>query len=190
MGPVFGNRDNFEGVGIFFDTYANSRQAHSFPFVMAMVGDGRTSYDNANDGQPNNVGSCEVDFRRKDIPTKGRITYYRESGTLTFQIQTVAWDQWDPCFTLYDVKLPPLSYLGFTAVTGEVHDNHDIISVTTSTMAKAGYSQKQANNNTPPPQKKTGVMWYLKFLAACGVFVALIMAFKLSKNSNGGSKHF
>ncbi len=27
MGPVFGNRDNFEGLGIFFDTYANSRQA-------------------------------------------------------------------------------------------------------------------------------------------------------------------
>lgn len=29
MGPVFGNRDNFEGLGIFFDTYANSRQAVS-----------------------------------------------------------------------------------------------------------------------------------------------------------------
>lgn len=26
-GPVFGNRDNFEGMGIFFDTYANARQS-------------------------------------------------------------------------------------------------------------------------------------------------------------------
>lgn len=36
-----------------------------------------------------------------------------------------------------DVKLPQISYLGFTAVTGEVHDNHDIISITTSTLSKA-----------------------------------------------------
>ncbi|KAF9973801.1 hypothetical protein BGZ73_002936, partial [Actinomortierella ambigua] len=27
MGPVFGSKDNFDGVGIFFDTYANSRQS-------------------------------------------------------------------------------------------------------------------------------------------------------------------
>jgi mannose-binding lectin 2 len=35
MGPVFGNKDEFEGLGIFFDTYANSRQSVSlflYPF--------------------------------------------------------------------------------------------------------------------------------------------------------------
>ncbi|KAF9112723.1 hypothetical protein BGX27_002898 [Mortierella sp. AM989] len=183
MGPVFGNRDNFEGLGIFFDTYANSRQSHSFPFVMAMLGDGRTSYDNANDGQSNSIGSCESDFRAKSVPTKARLSYYRESSTLTLKLQTKAWDQWEDCFTLTDVKLPPIVYLGFTAVTGEVHDNHDIISVTANTLTKGDFSVKR-NNNTPPPPKKTGVMWYLKFLAACAVFVALVMAFKMSKGSN------
>jgi mannose-binding lectin 2 len=49
---------------------------------MAMVGDGRTTYDNANDGESNIAGSCESDFRRKLLPTKGKITYYRESGAL------------------------------------------------------------------------------------------------------------
>jgi mannose-binding lectin 2 len=29
MGPVFGNRDRFEGLGIFFDTYANGRHSVS-----------------------------------------------------------------------------------------------------------------------------------------------------------------
>ncbi|KAF9347630.1 hypothetical protein BGX26_000897 [Mortierella sp. AD094] len=188
MGPVFGNRDNFEGLGIFFDTYANSRQSHTFPFVMAMIGDGRTSYDNANDGQSNNLGSCESDFRRKLIPTKGRITYHRQSGTLNLKLQTKAWDQWDDCFTLTDVKLPVIAYLGFTSVTGEVHDNHDIISVTTNTITKGDFTVKANNNNTPPPPKKTGVMWYLKFLAACAVFVALIMAFRLSKGSNDNKR--
>ncbi|KAF9563794.1 hypothetical protein EC968_004699 [Mortierella alpina] len=184
MGPVFGNRDNFEGLGIFFDTYANSRQAHSFPFVMAMLGNGRTSYDSAHDGMANKIGSCEVDFRGKSVPTKGRITYHRESGRLILKTQTKAWDQWEDCFDLSDIELPKLAYLGFTAVTGEVHDNHDIISVTTSTITKGDFAARKSNNNTPPPQKKSGVMWYLKFLAACGVFVALVMAFKMSKGNN------
>ncbi|KAF9902230.1 hypothetical protein EC991_005176 [Linnemannia zychae] len=185
MGPVFGNKDKFEGLGIFFDTYANSRQSHSFPYVMAMMGDGQTSYDSANDGLSNRLAGCESDFRGKLVPTKGRITYHRESQTLNFKLQTVAWDEWDECFTLHDVKLPTIAYLGFTSVTGEVHDNHDIISVTTNTLTgKLDSPFKLINNNTPPPQKKTGLMWYLKFLAACAVFGALVMAFRLSKGSN------
>ncbi|KAG0057440.1 hypothetical protein BGZ83_010008 [Gryganskiella cystojenkinii] len=189
MGPVFGNIDRFEGVGIFFDTYANSRQSHTFPFVMAMLGDGKTSYDNANDGLANRAGMCESDFRAKNIPTKGRISYYRENGLLTLHLQTKAWDQWDECFRINDVKLPQIPYLGFTAVTGEVHDNHDIISITTNTLTKVDRTVRR-NNSTPPPQKKSGVMWYLKFLAACGVFVALVMAFKLSKGSSNDMKRF
>ncbi|CAG8546212.1 10238_t:CDS:2 [Racocetra fulgida] len=59
-GPVFGFIDKFEGLGIFFDTYANSRQSHSFPYVMAMLGDGHTEYDNANDGKSNEIAGCEV----------------------------------------------------------------------------------------------------------------------------------
>jgi hypothetical protein len=33
-------------------------------------------------------------------------------------------------------------------------------------------------------------MWYLKFLAACGVFGALVMAFKLSKGGADNNKRF
>ncbi|KAJ3322712.1 hypothetical protein HDV06_002763 [Boothiomyces sp. JEL0866] len=50
QGPVFGSKDNFDGLGIFFDTYANSRVRHSYPYVMAMIGDGKTSYDHDFDG--------------------------------------------------------------------------------------------------------------------------------------------
>ncbi|KAG0270394.1 hypothetical protein DFQ27_007545 [Actinomortierella ambigua] len=185
MGPVFGNRDKFEGLGIFFDTYANSRQSHSFPYVMAMLGDGKTEYDNDHDGLRNRAGGCEADFRGKEIPTKARITFSRETKVLRLQLHTRAWDSWDDCFVLNNVELPRYPYLGFTSVTGEVHDHHDIISVTTNTMEKAQKASSQRNNNnTPPPQKKTSVMWYLKFLAACAVFGALVMAFKLSRNAN------
>lgn len=59
-GPVFGSTDNFEGLGIFFDTYKNNRPGTSFPYVMAMMGDGQTSYDNAHDGKANELAGCSV----------------------------------------------------------------------------------------------------------------------------------
>ncbi|KAK5010456.1 hypothetical protein LTR60_004963, partial [Cryomyces antarcticus] len=54
-GPVFGSVDKFEGLGIFFDTYKNNRPGVVFPYVMAMLGDGNTPYDQGNDGKSNEL---------------------------------------------------------------------------------------------------------------------------------------
>lgn len=132
-GPVFGNKDLFKGLGVFFDTYPNGRHAHSFPYVMVMVGDGKTSYDLANDGLKNELGGCEADFRNKDTPTKVRVKYYKDSY-LEVSLAYKGWDQWDRCFTLDNVKLPAVPYIGFSALTGDVHDAHDLISVTSSSI--------------------------------------------------------
>ena len=59
-GSVFGHTDKFEGLGIFFDTYKNNRPGVVFPYVMAMMGDGQTVYDHANDGKANEIGGCSV----------------------------------------------------------------------------------------------------------------------------------
>lgn len=59
-GPVFGSADNFEGLGIFFDTYKNNRPGVIFPYVMAMVGDGQTSYNKGNDGKDTELAGCSV----------------------------------------------------------------------------------------------------------------------------------
>lgn len=59
-GSVFGHADRFEGLGLFFDTYKNNRPGVVFPYVMAMIGDGKTSYDSANDGKANELGGCSV----------------------------------------------------------------------------------------------------------------------------------
>ncbi|CAG8442179.1 3319_t:CDS:2, partial [Acaulospora colombiana] len=118
-GPVFGFIDKFEGLGIFFDTYANSRQPHSFPYVMAMMGDGNTEYDHDNDGKANHLAGCEADIRGRPIATKARITYYKNTY-LEVKLQYRAWDQWEPCFTIPNVTLPAVAYLGFSALTGDV----------------------------------------------------------------------
>jgi mannose-binding lectin 2 len=59
-GTVFGFTDNFEGLGVLIDTYKNGRAGLTFPYVMAMLGDGRTPYDNDNDGKANDIGGCSV----------------------------------------------------------------------------------------------------------------------------------
>ena len=60
QGPVFGSKDNFEGLGIFFDTYKNNRPGTVFPFVMAMLGDGKTAYNKETDGKDQDLASCSV----------------------------------------------------------------------------------------------------------------------------------
>jgi lectin, mannose-binding 2 len=59
-GSVFGSADRFEGLGIFIDTYKNNRPGTVFPYVMAMMGDGQTSYDQAHDGKENQLAGCSV----------------------------------------------------------------------------------------------------------------------------------
>lgn len=77
QGPVFGSTDNFEGLGIFFDTYKNNRPGTSFPFVMAMMGDGKTNYDQAHDGKANQLAGCSV---RQCLSYK-QWNYANETGT-------------------------------------------------------------------------------------------------------------
>ncbi|KAI8989392.1 legume-like lectin family-domain-containing protein [Pilobolus umbonatus] len=148
-GPVFGFVNQFEGLGIFFDTYDNERaHRHSFPYVMAMLGDGIQSYNNDKDGSDTELAGCEANFRSKSYPTKGRLTYHK-NNYLQLELIWRAEDEWDLCFKQNDVVLPSQIYLGFSAHTGEVTDNHDIISVVTKTLRPA---VKEAS--APLPLKK------------------------------------
>ncbi|KAJ3287992.1 hypothetical protein HK104_008369 [Borealophlyctis nickersoniae] len=128
LGPVFGSQDLFTGLGVFFDTYANGHHPHSFPYVNAMIGDGKTHYDHGKDGKPNEVGGCPADFRDKSWPTKAKIKYVRNE-MLQVQLNIRGDDTWEDCFIAYNVSLPGVGYLGFSAWTGDVHDNHDIIRI-------------------------------------------------------------
>ncbi|KAH9919064.1 legume-like lectin [Amylocystis lapponica] len=129
-GPVFGSVDNFQGLGVFLDTYANSRHSYSFPRVVGMLGDGSTSYDQPHDGENTNIGACSANYRRTNVATKLKITYLKDTY-LNVQVQYKAWDEWTDCFTVQGISLPSAPYLGFSAMTGDVSDNHDIISVST-----------------------------------------------------------
>ncbi|KAH9042782.1 legume-like lectin family-domain-containing protein [Lactarius pseudohatsudake] len=131
-GPVFGSKDHFTGIGIFLDTYKNDLHSeYPFPRIIAMNGDGKTSYDLAKDGVPNMIGECAADYRRSSVATKLKVIYVKDT-VLDVKIQWKGWEEWSNCFTLNDISLPQNPYIGLTAMTGDVSDAHDIISVSTS----------------------------------------------------------
>lgn len=145
QGAVFGGPDNFEGLGIFIDTYKNNRPGVVFPYVMAMYGDGKTSYDKSNDGKHTELAGCSArGIRHSSVPTKMRLTYFQDKQ-LKLELQYKVEDEWQTCFDLEEPPaVPNIAYVGFTAETGELSDNHDIISVS----AKNLYTQPGSGGNT------------------------------------------
>lgn len=174
-GPVFGHADQFEGLGIFFDTYKNNRPGVVFPYVMAMLGDGKTTYDSANDGKANELGGCSArGLRSSTVPSKGKLTYFQDKS-LSLQLQYKTADTWIECFTVEStdqqpLKMPNTAYLGFSAHTGELTDNFDIVSVETRNLynpvaansGRAAAAAARASGRGRPPKKKGGGWgWFL-----------------------------
>eukprot|EP00731_Ephydatia_muelleri_P020522 Em0013g249a len=93
LGPVFGNRDYFTGLGVFYDTYSN---------------------------QMEHMGGLKKD-------TFTAISYINREVVVLMNIGGES--DWQSCFSVSDVNLPTGYHFGITAETGDLADNHDIISV-------------------------------------------------------------
>ena len=58
-GRVFGARDYWKGLGIFFDTYDNgNRQSQNHPFISVMYNDGTQSFVHGDGGLQNGIPAC------------------------------------------------------------------------------------------------------------------------------------
>lgn len=155
-GPVFGSTDKFEGLGIFFDTYKNNRPGTVFPYVMSMIGDGTKSYDKSNDGKENEFMGCSArGIRGASIPTKAKLTYFQDKF-LKLELQYKAEDQWELCFETFEPPtIPSVAYLGFSAETGELSDNHDIISVATKNLYDTQKGRESSSPSKPGGKKES-----------------------------------
>ena len=181
QGQVFGSVDQFEGLGIFIDTYKNNRPGTVFPYVMAMYGDGKTSYDKNNDGKANEYAGCSArGIRGASVPTKARLTYFQDKS-LKLELQYKAEDEWVLCFEKEDPPtIPAVAYLGFSAETGELSDNHDIIRVETKNLystaprpaTEKGRQKGKAFNKYDPPRQRGG-SWTWFFIKIVLFFVVV-----------------
>ena len=89
--------------------------------------------------------------------------------------------EWTRCFEVSDIKLPTVVYLGFSAETGELSDNFDIISVDTNNLYDSGNtggsrkspsSRKKGKKSDPKVKEGGSWSWFLLkvvlFFAVCG----------------------
>uniref|UniRef100_A0A8K9XFG8 Lectin, mannose-binding 2 n=1 Tax=Oncorhynchus mykiss TaxID=8022 RepID=A0A8K9XFG8_ONCMY len=99
----------------------------SFPYISAMVNNGSLPYDHGNDGRTSELGGCSSEIRNKDHDTYLAIRYSK--GRLTVMIDIDDKNEWKECIDIGGVRLPTGYYFGASAATGDLSDNHDIISM-------------------------------------------------------------
>jgi len=160
-----------------------------------MLGDGKTAYDQAHDGDNTSIGACSANYRRTNVATKLKMTYIKDTY-LNVQVMYKAWDEWTDCFTVEGLSLPNAPYLGFSAMTGDVSDNHDIISVSTySAILSSPNAQRDRIGGGAAKQAKTplvpGWMWtLLKIACGLGAVAGLLYAYKTWVLSQAAGKPF
>ena len=154
-GPVFGNEELFSGLGIFMDTYANQNGAHSHghPYISAMVNNGTMRYDHDRDGTHSELAGCESKFRGVDHDTFLSVRY--EGDTLTVSTDVAGKNEWAECFKVSGVQLPTGYFLGISAATGDLSDNHDVISVKTYELEVSEAELKEGDRSFVVPSALT-----------------------------------
>lgn len=128
-GPVFGNQDYFQGLVVIIDTYSNhnGEHNHQHPYISSMINNGTLHYDHDKDGTHTELAGCEAKLRNVFYDTNVAIRYEQDILTVLTDVENKG--EWKECFKVNGVKLPTGYYFGVSAATGDLSDNHDIISL-------------------------------------------------------------
>ncbi|KAG8173867.1 hypothetical protein JTE90_023643, partial [Oedothorax gibbosus] len=221
-GSVFGSLDFFHGLGIFLDTYANQNGPHNHghPYLSAMVNNGSLHYDHDRDGTHTELAGCEAKFRNSEHETYLSIRYENDVLTVSTDIEgKSAWQEcftvkgvstdiegksaWQECFTVKGVRLPTGYFFGSSATTGDLSDNHDIISMRLYKLEVSDEKEEDRSNiapaaaffapprdhvDDPPDPPMSGTKLYLIIVCAllglCVCIIGGVMVFQRSQDSN------
>ncbi|XP_048251141.1 protein ERGIC-53-like [Haliotis rufescens] len=133
-GDVFGSNDKWDGLGIFLDSFDNDGQQNN-PYIMAVTNDGTLLFEHANDGQSQMLGGCLRDFRNKPFPVRLRVEYYNKAITVFVNNGlTQNANEFEMCMRVENINLPKNGYLGVSAATGGLADDHDCLSFLTHSL--------------------------------------------------------
>ena len=130
-GTALGGPNKFEGFAVFFDTYKNHQfKGKRHPYVYGIVNDNTKDYDDITTADVENQG-CHIPLRNADPETLdttiARVTY--KSNKLSVVMQPEGADDWVKCFQIQKVQLPKTGFFGVTAMTGDLVDKHQMVSI-------------------------------------------------------------
>ncbi|XP_015261334.1 PREDICTED: protein ERGIC-53 isoform X1 [Gekko japonicus] len=153
-GQVFGAADNWNGVGIFFDSFDNDAKKNN-PAIVIVGNNGKLHYDHQNDGSTQALASCQRDFRNKPYPVRAKIIYYQK--TLHVLINngfTPDKEDYEFCAKVEDMVLPSQGYFGISAATGGLADDHDVLSFLTFQLTEPGKEAPTPDTEIPEKDKE------------------------------------
>uniref|UniRef100_A0A3Q2C7G9 Lectin, mannose binding 2 like n=1 Tax=Cyprinodon variegatus TaxID=28743 RepID=A0A3Q2C7G9_CYPVA len=119
-GPVFGNMNQFVGLGVFVDTYPNAVKTHDV---------------SRNPSSNCRRTSAGLDLRwsshraGKFSLVKSRTHKYSILIEISLLVDVDGKQEWRDCAEVSGLRLPAGYYFGASSATGDLSDNHDIISM-------------------------------------------------------------
>jgi len=204
-GNVFGAKNTFIGLGVFLDTFANDwNNAHNFPHVSAMVSNGDLTYNHDKDGIDEAIGSCSANLRDQSHETYLLVRY--ENRKLTVKTDVDDNVKWQNCFEVDGVNLPKGFYFGMSSATGDLFDNHDVISLKVYEIElseadaaaeieeddKVGVATAKVDDDAVKPTSSSsrdqdgeggGVFKYFLVLLALGLIIGVVIYFRQEDRS-------
>ncbi|KAJ1471650.1 legume-like lectin family-domain-containing protein [Baffinella frigidus] len=133
FGGTFGNQQDFKGLGIVFDTYDNDGKRDN-PSILAISSDGTLRFNHDEDGSQERLpgGTCKINYRNPRAAISVRVTFQHGALSVAYDVRNK--QAYTECFRVSGVTLPEATFLGVTAHTGQVADNHDLYSITTTSL--------------------------------------------------------
>lgn len=143
-GDLHGSQEHFYGVGIIFDTFKNTESLAQHRDVTILINDGHKSVEHMIE----DVKGCtanvryhneRADFTAKDA-SRAQVTF--TDSHLKVMVDERNSGDWMECVEVPLEGLNPGwlkdAYIGITASTGQLADNHDVISLVTDSDLSKG----------------------------------------------------
>ena len=138
-------------------------------------------------------------LRNSAETAKARLTYFQDAY-LKLELQHKDAPNWIECFRIKSVTIPSVAYLGFSAHTGELSDNHEIIRVDTRNVYSPNVAKPTSGadggsgaDTTQTPYdasapKSGGYGWFFKVILFFIVMAGAYAGYTFWKSQSRGSR--
>jgi mannose-binding lectin 2 len=127
--------ESFTGIGIILDTFKNTENAHLHKDISVLINDGQQTTEDMLKSATGCDALVRYHEKRADFSTSNssRVKVSWGQGTVKVEVDAESDGVWEPCAEFKPSILPENwekgVFLGVSAATGGLADNHDILSL-------------------------------------------------------------
>ena len=166
-GMMHGVDEKFVGVGVVIDTFKNTESAAHHKDISVFVNDGSRNKEVLTTSASGCDAALRYHEKRADfsVTNSSRVKLQYSDGTLRVKVDAKANGEWVDCTTVqvFEQGLAAdwvsKTYLGVTATTGQLADNHDVLALKTFSQADdqyADYDDETYRHATRPLEEQHG----------------------------------